>query len=132
MARAENALPQISILVGLNEEEGSDIVYQLLDSIRALDDNITYEVVVVSLKNEQREMLFQERYPWIQLIRADTAISGGNFRNIAVKHAKGQFQVFLEDHVIVHMDYLKNLVSAFDKGYDIVGGSVANGNPEKF
>lgn len=131
MARTENALPQISFIIGLNEEEGSDIVYQLLDSIRALNDNITNEVVVVSLKNEPREMLFQERYPWVQLIQADTAISGGNFRNIATKHAKGQFLVFLEDHVIVHMDYLKNLVSAFNKGYDIVGGSVANGNPEK-
>lgn len=130
MVHAEQALTQVSIIVGLNEEEGTDIVYNFLESVRALEDDIPNEVIIVAPKNKEREKLFRNRYPWVRLIQADKAIPGGYFRNIAVKHARGQFLAFFEDHVIVHAHYLKNLISAFDKGYDIVGGSVANGNPE--
>ena len=130
MVYAEQTLPQVSIIVGLNEEEGTDIIYQFLDSVLALEEDIPNEVIIVALKNEERKKFFQDRYPWVRFIQADKAIPGGYFRNIAVKHARGEFLAFFEDHVIVHSHYLKNLVSAFDKGYDIVGGSVANGNPK--
>jgi GT2 family glycosyltransferase len=86
---------------------------------------------VVAFKNKQRERLIHERFPWVRLIQSEKMIPGGYFRNIGVRHASGQFLAFFEDHVIVHMHYLQNLVSAFAKGYDIVGGSVTNGNPEK-
>jgi len=131
MDHAEKTIPLVSIIVGLNEEEGADIVYQFLESVRALEENIPHEVIIVAPKNEEREKLFREKYPWVRLIQAEEAIPGGHFRNIAVKQARGKYLAFFEDHVIVHANYLNNLVSSFDKGYDIVGGSVANGNPEK-
>jgi GT2 family glycosyltransferase len=68
----------------------------------------------------------------VELIKADRYQFGSALRNIAVKHAKGEIVAFLEDHVLVQKNYLKNLVATFSKGYDIVGGHVANANPERF
>ncbi len=130
MTHNEKSFPLVSIIAGMNEEEGTDIVYQFLESVRLLEDDIPHEVIIVALKKKEREMLFRDQYPWVRFIQAENAIPGGYFRNIAVKHAKGQFLAFFEDHVIIHANYLKKLVSAFDKGSEIVGGSVDNGNPE--
>jgi GT2 family glycosyltransferase len=130
MVHAEKITPLVSLIVGVNEEEGVDIVYQFLESVRALEENIPYEVIIVAPKNKERERVFRKEYPWIQLIQAEKTKPGGYFRNIAVKHARGQFLAFFEDHVIVHKHYLRNLIRCLEKGYDFVGGSVTNGNPE--
>lgn len=114
----------------MNEEEGAASVFQFLESVDSLGEDIPQETIVVAQKNEHRESLICEKYPWIRLIQAGKAIPGGYFRNIAIKEARGEYLAFFEDHVVVHAEYLKNLVSAFDLGYDIVGGAVANGNPE--
>lgn len=130
MTRTESNIPQISIIVGMNEEEGSEIVYQFLESVRSLGEDIPHETIIVARKNKQREILFQKEYPWVRLIQVEKRRAGGYFRNIAVQQARGQFLAFFEDHVVVHANYLKRLTRTFDKGYDIVGGSVTNGNPE--
>jgi glycosyltransferase involved in cell wall biosynthesis len=130
MKHTEEQSPLVSIIVGVNEEEGADIIYRFLESVRALEDDIPAEVILVAIENEERETLLGEQYPWVRLIQAKKSMPGGYFRNIAVKHARGKFLAFFEDHVIVHAEYLKNLASSFVKGYDFVGGSVANGNPE--
>lgn len=131
MTQIENSTPQVSLIVGLNEEERPELLYRLLESVRGLGDEIPHETIVVAQKDARRETLFQKKYPWVRLIQAERTIPGGHFRNIGVQQASGKFLAFFEDHVLLHADYLKNLATALDKGYDIVGGSVSNGNPER-
>ncbi|MGD9347755.1 MAG: glycosyltransferase [Candidatus Aminicenantes bacterium] len=130
MMHNENNALQVSLIVGVNEEERPELLYRFLESVKGLDDEILHETIVVAQKDAQREALFQEKYPWVRLIQEGGMIPGGYFRNIGVQHASGKFLAFFEDHVIIHANYLKNLMAALDRGYDIVGGSVANGNPE--
>jgi len=129
MTRETNTL-QVSIIVGVNEEERPELLFNFLESVRGLEDELPHETIVIAQKDTQRERIFQIKYPWVRLIQAEEMVPGGYFRNIGVRHASGKFLAFFEDHVIIHADYLKHLATALERGYDIVGGSVANGNPE--
>ena len=124
--------PKVSIIVGVMEEKGIDTIFSSLNSFLPQEGEIDFEFIVVDEANEQREKIYRERFPWVKLINTERLMPESYSRNIALQHARGEIIVFTTDHVLFHQCYLKNLVEAFYKGYRIVGGPVANGNPEVF
>lgn len=124
--------PYVSIIVGVMEEKGIDTIFKLLESFLPQQGDITFEFFVIDKVNEQREKIYRSRFPWVTLIQTEKLMPESYSRNIALQHARGNIIVFTTDHCIFPASYLKNLVTLFSDGYKIVGGSVANANPEIF
>jgi glycosyltransferase involved in cell wall biosynthesis len=124
--------PRVSIIIGVMEEKGIDTIFSSLNSFLPQEGNIDFEFIVVDEANEQREKIYRERFPWVKLINTERLMPESYLRNIALQHARCEIIVFTTDHVRFPRCYLKNLVAVFSKGYRIVGGPVANGNPEVF
>lgn len=120
--------PKVSIIVMANNNAPSDAVFNLLHSFYPQEAGISFEFIVIDEQNEQKAKTYSERFPWVKLIQIERLTRGSHLRNMALQLAQGEIIAFLEDHVTVRHDYLKNLLASFSKGLDIVGGSVINGN----
>ena len=123
-------VPEVSIIVIVNNNAPSDAIFNLLHSFYPQEGNISFEFIVIDEQNEQKAKTYSERFPWVKLIQMETLTRGSHLRNMALQQAQGEIIVFLEDHVTVRHDYLKSLHASFSKGYDIVGGPVINGNTQ--
>jgi GT2 family glycosyltransferase len=124
--------PKVSIIVGITPRKGFDSIFYLLKTILAQKGDIDFECIIVDVVHEQRRKIYRENFPWVKLIQTDTFLYEPALQNIGVKQARGEFIVFLEDHVLLSPYYLKNLVAIISHGYSIIGGPVANGNPGVF
>src|SRR3990170_5385258 len=120
--------PKVSIIVVTDDNAPSDAVFNLLHSFLSAEAGISFEFIVIDEQNEQKAKTYSERFPWVKLIQIERLTRGSHLRNMALQLAQGEIIAFLEDHVTVRHDYLKNLLASFSKGLDIVGGPVINGN----
>lgn len=109
--------PFISVIIPASADE--KVIGKCLDSIftQKYPKN-RFEVILVTSSNNKPS--FQQRYP-LKIIYAD--VSPGAKRNIAAKKATGSILALCDDDVIVHQDWLGNLVSNFkDPTVAVVGG----------
>ena len=121
--------PKVSIIVVVTGNRGFDSIFDSLDSFYPQEGDINFEFIVVDERNQEREKNLRERFPWVRLIQTEELMPAAYLRNIALLHVRGEIIAFADDHVFFHNNYIKKLVAGFSKGYDIVGGPVANGNP---
>lgn len=110
-------VPFISVIIPASADE--KVIRKCLDSIftQRYPRN-RFEVILVTSSNYKPG--FQQRYP-LRIIHAD--VSPGAKRNIAAKKATGSILALCDDDVIVHQDWLGNLVPNFkDPMVAVVGG----------
>ena len=122
--------PRVSIIVAVTGDRGLDSVFGMLDSFLPQEGGIDFEFLVVDEADEERNEVYRKRFPWVKLIRTEKLKPVPYLRNIALSHARGEIIAFADDHVFFSHDYLISLVGAFSKGYKVVGGPLANANPE--
>jgi GT2 family glycosyltransferase len=121
---------QVTIIVVVTEDRGFDSIFHLLHSFLPQEGDIDIEFIVVDELNKEREKIFREEFPWVKLLQVQKLMSVPYMRNVALQHARGEIIAFADDHVLFHRKYIENLITAFSKGYRIVGGPVLNANPE--
>ncbi len=125
-----NERPLVSVATIVTKDRGFDSVFRTLDSFLPQEGPVPFEMIVVDARDADRERRIREHYPWVTLIQTERLRPVPYQRNVAVENARGDIVAFVDDHVAFRKDFLKQLVSAFASGVTIVGGSVANGNPE--
>lgn len=124
--------PEVSIIVGVTPRKGFNSIFNLLETIFSQKGDITFECIVVDAFDKQREKIYREYFPHVKLVQTEALLYEPCLRNIGMKQAQSEIITFLEDHILLSRSYLKNLVKLFSNGYKIVGGTVANANPESF
>jgi len=123
--------PEVSMITVVNSDSSFDAIFKLLHSFFPQEGGIDYEFIVVDEENKQKAKIYSERFPWVNLIQTKEMTRGSHLRNVALQIARGNIIVFLEDHITVQKNYLKNLKSCFSNNFDAVGGPVINGNTDR-
>ena len=119
--------PVVSFIVVVNTNSSFGAIFNLLDSFYPQEGSIPFEFIVIEEENKETERIYRQRFPWVKFLTVEKMLRGSSLRNMALCHARGEIIAFLEDHITVRSDYLKNLMGCFDAGYGIVGGPVENG-----
>ena len=122
--------PVISIVTVVTEDRGLDSIFGLLDSFLPQEDDVDFEFIVVDEDSDQRKKIFDERFPWVELVQTSRLMPVPQMRNIALPHIRGEIIAFVEDHVLLPGGYLKCVVDLFSRGHRAVGGPVENANPQ--
>jgi glycosyltransferase involved in cell wall biosynthesis len=122
--------PEFSVIIAVNNNIPDEEVFRCLASFYPQEGDIPFEFIVVDEADESRRQVYRSRFPWATLLTIKKMMRGSYPRNLALQQARGDYIVFLEDHVTVRRDHLLRLREIFEKGYDAVGGSVINGCPE--
>lgn len=122
--------PQVTLITIVTSNRGFDSIFETLDSFYPQEGNVTFEFLVVQQKHQRREEVLRNRYPWVQVIQTNQQRPVPHQRNLALRHAQGEFLVFVDDHIVFPRNYLMNLLAGFSKGYEFIGGPIENANPQ--
>lgn len=120
---------RISIILVASPNRGEDSIWETLASF-PLCSAVPHEVIVVDVAQPDREARYRQELPWVTLLGTSERVTISEGRNRAVAVSRGDVLAFVDDHIRFPPDYLEVLLAAFAKGADVVGGSVANANPE--
>jgi len=119
----------VSLVIVLSPNRGEDSIWGTLATF-VRDPAVPSEVIVVDERGSPRLARFASDFPWVRLALTERRPSIPEGRNLASTVATGSILAFVDDHVRLPADYLRRLVCDFEEGADVVGGSVANANPE--
>lgn len=114
-----------------------------IDLSRALNSIVSqsylpYEIIIVDQSESDDAGRLAEsiikKVPEIKLkyIHDPNIRGASSARNVAMDIASGDLVMFLDDDVILHKDYTKNVVGIFARHHEVagVGGYIINGNSE--
>jgi GT2 family glycosyltransferase len=122
--------PEFSVIVVINNDSPEEELFRCLASFHPQDGNVSFDFIVLDEADEGRGQIYRLRFPWVTFVTVGKMARGSRPRNLALNHARGDYVVFLEDHVTVRSDHLLRLRQIFAAGYDGIGGAVMNGSPE--
>jgi hypothetical protein len=122
--------PEFSVIIAVNNDIIEKDFFRCLSTFIPQEGDVSFEFLVVDEADERRQRIYESQFPWVMLITMDKMRRGSYPRNLALGQVRGDYIVFLEDHVTVQRNHLLQLKEIFEKGYDAIGGSVINGSPE--
>lgn len=120
--------PLISIIIPSYNSQR--YIEKCLNSLVKQKTNLSYEIIVVDSSKDSTQKIITEKFPTVKLIRLNKQTYPGAGRNIGIKNAKGKITTFIDSDCIAHPNWLNDALSAINKGYSVVGGSVRNANPQ--
>jgi len=121
--------PFVSVILVSSPNRGEDSIWETLTSFPH-QSPVRHEVLVVDRDLPDRQARYAKEFPWVTLVAAPGLVTIPNGRNQAIALSHGEILAFADDHIRFPAAYLENLTQAFANGADVVGGSVANANPE--
>ena len=130
MTPSSDKSPTVSIVTAVTRDRGPDSVFGLLESFAPQVDDVDFEFIVVDEEDDRRRKVFEERFPWVELIQTSKLMPVPQMRNFALPRVRGEIVGFVEDHALLPEGYLRNLVGVFARGYRVAGGPVENANPQ--
>lgn len=119
----------MSVILVSSPNRGEDSIWPTLASFPR-QSGVPFEVLVVDSDSPDRQARYAREFPWVTRVTTPGAVTIPAGRNQAIALSKGEILAFADDHIRFPDGYLENLVQAFAEGADVVGGSVANANPE--
>lgn len=120
--------PVVSVIIpSYNSEK---LISRCLTSLVNQRTKIPYEIIVVDSSKDNTPKIIKNDFPSVKLIRLKQQTYPGAGRNIGVENAKGKIIAFIDSDCIAHPNWINDALNSIDKGYNIVGGSVKNANPQ--
>jgi GT2 family glycosyltransferase len=107
------------IVLGFN---GRGYVDACLASLREQRIDEPYEVVFVDNGSKDGTADVAARHEWVRLERLEKNYGFCLGNNIGFERARGEYVVFLNQDVVVHRDWLRELVAAMDSAPSIKAG----------
>lgn len=125
-----NAISLISVIIP--SYNSSRTIAACLDSVLAQETETPYEVLVMDSSRDETPELVRQRYPRVRYFHSDVQMLPGVARNAGVAQARGEVLAFIDSDCVADRSWLRCLVAALGQGYRIVGGAVANLNPQSW
>ncbi len=124
----EPASPSITVLIPSYNAAGT--IRGTLSSLLAQDFEEAYEIIVVDSSSDRTPRIIAEEFPTVHLIRREQQTDPGTARNLGIVQARGEIIACIDADCIAPSDWLRRMVTAQRSGYQVVGGTVENGNTE--
>jgi glycosyltransferase involved in cell wall biosynthesis len=103
-------------------------IQRCLDSMMNQTYEGVYEIIVVDSSDDKTPQIVTSLYPKVKLVHLGGKTDPGTARNIGIGEAKGEIIAFTDSDCEAAPEWLQRLVTPHGAGFDIVGGSVHNGN----
>jgi len=126
---SNRAKVKVSIIVPVYN--AGDMLLRCLDGLCAQQTTATYEVIVVDSSSDGGEKLVREHFPAVRLVHFPERTLPGKARNEGVRMARGEILCFTDADCLCPPTWLERHL-AIQENWDVVGGSVQNGNPESW
>jgi GT2 family glycosyltransferase len=101
-----NITPELSvIIISFNTKE---ILRQCLSILKSEIEGLSCEIIVVdNASKDGSEIMVQEKYPWVNLVKSAINLGFGKANNVGFREAKGKFIVLLNSDAFLNKGTLK-------------------------
>lgn len=106
-------------------------IARTLETLQDQEQPGDYEVIVVDSSDDGAVADLVPNFPVTRLIRLERRAYPGNARNIGVAAATGEILAFTDADCMVGRDWIRTIRTAHQTGVPVIGGTIANGNPER-
>lgn len=122
--------PQISVVIP-SYDPGEDIK-RCLHSVLAQQTSVSYEVIVVDSSEKDCTETWEQTFHSVRFIHLTQRAFPGTARNLGARKAVGEYVTFTDTDCVVDAHWVQEIWQAHQRGYHVVGGSVANGTPDSY
>jgi glycosyltransferase involved in cell wall biosynthesis len=91
---------------------------------------LPYEIIVVDSSDDETAEMVRREFPAVNLIHLPQQTGPEVARNLGARQARGEMLAFIDSDCVAPVDWLGRLYSLIGKGYEAVGGAIANGNSQ--
>jgi GT2 family glycosyltransferase len=120
--------PKLSVIVA--SYESGRTIEACLESLRNQRTDWPFEVIAVDSGTDGAARLIEKRFPEVKLCRSSERKFCGAARNWAMGIARGEIVAFLDADCVARPDWVETLCAAHETVVPVIGGAIANGNPE--
>ena len=121
--------PDLSVVVP--SVNGWSDIRSCLTALRANEQDLALEILVVDRVGEQVRRPLKEEFPEARLITVSPGTTIPDMRALAISRALASRVAVIEDHVIVPHGWARSLVDAQARYGGVVGGAVCNAATER-
>ncbi len=121
---------KLSVSIVIPSYNSEKWIARCLSSLVQQETTIPYEIIVVDSSKDSTPEIVTKQFPSVRLVKLDKQTYPGAGRNIGVEKAKGNILAFIDSDCVAHPGWLEAALKGIKKGYNIVGGSVKNANPQ--
>jgi GT2 family glycosyltransferase len=100
-----------------------------LDSLAAQTFHGEFETIVVVSGNDGCAEYLEEDHPTVRVLNSRERLWPGRARNLGVRAAQGEVIAFMPADARATRNWLEARIAVHDRGADLVGGSILNGDP---
>lgn len=122
------APPRITVIIPSYNSAAT--IRSTLASVMGQDVEEPYEVILVDSSRDETPDIVRREFPQVYLVQREQQTEPGTARNLAIARSRGEIIACLDADCVAPANWLRRIVAAHGRGHPIVGGSVANGNPE--
>ncbi len=122
-------MPKISVIIP--SVTGLPVIAECLSALDSQKCDFAFEVIVVDRTEDKTAKYICEHFPRVKLIKLSAPCGIPEMRAVGMAQASGEFLAITEDHCIVPKSWLAEIIKAHESGYQVVGGAVENGSPER-
>jgi len=126
MIRSASA-KDISVSVVIPSYRPGEDIMRCLESVTGQQFSRPFEVIVVDSSPQDPTNRIRTRFPKVQVYHLKTRTLSGRARSYGASRAKGRVIFFTDTDCVVDPNWMNELWTGIEKGYDVVGGSIANG-----
>ncbi len=127
MSEVAQAVPVVSVIVPAYNSART--IGRCLAALAAQRTTHPYEVVVVHSGTDDTCARARAAFPAARTIQLAAQADPPRARNVGVQAARGRILGFVDSDIYVAPDWIEQAVLAMASGYDLVCGSIENGNP---
>ncbi len=122
-------MPKISVIIP--SVSGLPVIAECLSALDNQKCDFAFEVIVVDRTGDKTAWYICEHFPRVKLIKLSAPCGIPEMRAVGLAQALGEYLAITEDHCIVPENWLAEIIKAHKSGYQVVGGAVENGSPER-
>jgi glycosyltransferase involved in cell wall biosynthesis len=122
-------VPKLSVVIACFRSRGT--IESCLRSLERQTCSL-HEVIVVDSGGDGTAHLIARQFPWVRLLAFDERKYPGDARNAGIRHATGEIIAFLDADCVADDNWAREIMLAHEESDAIIGGSVANANPESY
>lgn len=119
----------ISVIIPSYNSETT--IGKCLDALLSQSYDGNYEIILVDSSTDRTPQIVSSEYPNVQFIHFGQKTDPGTARNAGIRKARGDLIAFIDSDCVAAHDWLENIEAAHRSLYNVVGGSVNNGNDKE-